>query len=324
VKLVMKHLFGPVNSRRLGISLGIDLVPFKTCSLNCVYCECGRTSRLTASPAEFAPTDEVIAELRMYLASQPRLDAITFSGSGEPTLHSGIGRIIDVIKDEFPGYRVVVLTNGTLLWREAVRRSLLRADVIIPSLDALGEEAFKKISRPAPGITPRRLLDGLVRLRGEFAGRILLEIFIVPGVNDSEEELSRLAEACGRIRPDRIQINSLDRPGSEKWVRPASAEELARARSFFSGFEVDIIGKPGPRAATGAARPGGGLDEAVRATLERRPSTVEDLCRALGASPGKIEKTLAGLASRGLITTSELSRGTFYAIKKEGPKRGGA
>lgn len=317
----MKHLFGPVNSRRLGISLGIDLVPFKTCSLNCVYCECGKTSRLTSSPAEYAPTDEVIAELRMYLVSGPRLDALTFSGSGEPTLHSGIGRIIDVIKDEFPGYRVVVLTNGTLLWREAVRRSLLRADVIVPSLDAVSDQAFRKIARPAPGVTPKRLVEGLARLRDEFSGEILLEIFIVPGVNDSEEELSLLAEACARVRPDRVQINSLDRPGAERWVDPLSADDLARAKSFFSAFEVDIIGKPGSRGEMETARLKEGLAAAVEATIGRRPSTLDDLCRALGAPPREVEKVLAGLSSKGLLEVRELSRGTFYSIKKEGHKR---
>ncbi len=314
----MKHLFGPVNSRRLGISLGIDLVPFKTCSLNCVYCECGKTSKLTASPAEFAPTDEVIAELRMYLDSKPRLDAITFSGSGEPTLHVGIGRIIDVLKDEFPGYTVVVLTNGTLLWREAVRRSLLRADIIVPSLDAVSEDAFKKIARPAPGVTAKRLMDGLVGLRGEFAGKLLLEIFIVPGVNDTDAELSLLAEACGRIRPDRVQINSLDRPGAEKWVEPLSAEGLERIKGFFPGFDVDIIGKPGSRGDMESARKKSDLTMAVTATIGRRPSTIDDLCRALGASAGEVEIVIAGLSSKGLLEVNELRRGTFYSIKKRG------
>ncbi len=313
----MKHLFGPVDSRRLGISLGVDLVPLKTCSLNCVYCECGKTTKLTASPAEFVPTDEVIAELRMYLDSRPRLDAVTFSGSGEPTLHSGIGRIIDVIKDEFSGYTVVVLTNGTLLWREPVRRSVLRADIIVPSLDAVSEGAFKKIARPAPGLTPGRLVEGLVRLREEFAGKILLEIFIVPGVNDTDEELGLLREACGRIRPDRVQINSLDRPGAEKWVCPLSAGDLARVKEFFSGFEVDIIGKPGSRNEMELKRKVDDLAVSVVATIGRRPSTVEDLCRALGASSGEVEKVLADLSSKGLLEARELPRGMFYSIKKK-------
>jgi wyosine [tRNA(Phe)-imidazoG37] synthetase (radical SAM superfamily) len=317
VKLVMKYLFGPVNSRRLGVSLGIDLVPFKTCSLNCVYCECGKTGKLTASPAEFAPTDEVIAELRMYLDSKPRLDALTFSGSGEPTLHSGIGRIIGMIKDEFPGYTVVVLTNGTLLWRETVRRSLLRADVIVPSLDAVSEDAFRKIGRPAPGVTPGRLVDGLVRLREEFAGKILLEVFIVPGINDTDEELSLIADACARIRPDRVQINSLDRPGAEKWVDPLSAEDLERVRGFFSGFSAEIIGKPGSRGEMELFRKADELAVSVTATIGRRPSTMDDLCRALGASAGDVERVLADLSSRGLLEVRELRRGTFYSIKKK-------
>src|SRR5208337_2577115 len=134
----MKYLFGPVNSRRLGISLGVDLVPFKTCSLNCVYCESGATT------AEYVPTDDVISELDRFLSVSPNIDVITFSGSGEPTLHAGIGRIIGHLKLKYPAYKVAVLTNGTLLWNPGVRKSLARADMVIPSLDAVSPGVFNK------------------------------------------------------------------------------------------------------------------------------------------------------------------------------------
>src|SRR4030067_1281242 len=119
----MKYLFGPFNSRRLGMARGVALVPYKTCPLNCVYCECGETTRLTAAVAEYVPTDDVIAELDGYLSGSPRLDAVTFSGSGEPTLHSGIGRIIDFLKNKYPRYPVAVLTNGVMLWNPGARKS---------------------------------------------------------------------------------------------------------------------------------------------------------------------------------------------------------
>jgi wyosine [tRNA(Phe)-imidazoG37] synthetase (radical SAM superfamily) len=162
----MKYLFGPVNSRRLGISLGVDLVPFKTCSLNCVYCESGGTTAITSTIAEYVPTDGVISELDRFLSVSPALDVITFSGSGEPTLHAGIGRIIAHLKQKYPAYKVVVLTNGTLLWDPGVRESLSGADIVIPSLDAVSPGIFDKIARPAAGITPERVIRGLAEFRG--------------------------------------------------------------------------------------------------------------------------------------------------------------
>ena len=152
----MKYLFGPVNSRRLGISLGVDLVPHKTCSLNCVYCECGDTTTLTSAIAEYVPTGDVIAELDGYLSGSPRLDVVTFSGSGEPTLHAGIGKILRHLKERYPQYKVAVLTNGTLLHDPGVRKSIAMADIVVPSLDAVGPEAFARICRPAAGITLKK------------------------------------------------------------------------------------------------------------------------------------------------------------------------
>ena len=191
----MKYCFGPVNSRRFGISLGVDLVPYKTCSLNCVYCECGETTTATSTIDEYVPTDDVIAELDEYLSGAPRLDVVTFSGSGEPTLHAGIGRIIRHIKKRFPQYRVVVLTNGTMLWDRHVRLSIAEADIVVPSLDAVSPGAFARICRPTDDITPGKVVDGLIEFRKEFRGKLYLEIFIVPGVNDTIEELAMLKKA---------------------------------------------------------------------------------------------------------------------------------
>ena len=161
----MRYLFGPVISRRLGISLGIDLLPFKTCSLDCIYCECGKTKNLTDQIQEYVPTEEVISELQVFLTDKPKLDVITFAGSGEPTLHSGIGQIIKFLKKNFPEYKICVLTNGTLLYQKKVRQSILDADIIIPSLDAVSKEVFEKIAKPAEGITPEKLIEGLIALK---------------------------------------------------------------------------------------------------------------------------------------------------------------
>lgn len=310
----MKYLFGPVNSRRLGISLGVDLVPFKTCTLDCVYCECGRTTGQTEAIREYVPTDEVIGELNAYLSGGPRLDVITFSGAGEPTLHGGIGRIIDFLKEHFPAYRVAVLTNGTLLSLPDVRRSLLRADVIIPSLDAVSEEAFVKIGRPLRDITPARLVDGLKALRGEFRGKIFVEIFLIPGVNTGAGELALLKKACLNIRPDGIQLNSLDRPGTEEWVRSASRRELEEAKAFFSPLPVEIVGRPREDMDFRATR-----DDAIPsilATLERRPSTLADLSLATGMEADGLSVLIRDLLKKNLIEEREQERGTFYMLKK--------
>jgi len=300
----MKYLFGPVNSRRLGLSLGVDLVPFKTCSLNCVYCECGCTTALTARVEEHVPTDGVIAELDAYLAPRPRLDVITFSGSGEPTLHSGIGRIIDHIRSAHPGYRTALLTNGTLFWREDVRRAVLGADTIVPSLDAAGEEAFARINRPAQGITAAIVVDGLVSLAREYRGELIMEVFIVPGINDGADELGRIRDACERIRPAKIQLNALDRPGTEHWVQPAGRADLERARELFTGFNVEVIARRALRdvqAGGGEAR--ADLERALLATLERRPSTRDDLERTLSVSPDALSRALDALLGEGAVET---------------------
>ena len=171
---------------------------------------------------------EVIAELDEFLATAPDLDYVTFAGSGEPTLHSGIGEIISFIKDRYPCYRVAVLTNSALFTDPGVRAALMRADLVVPSLDAVSEEVFVKINRPSPGITAGQVLEGLLDFAREYTGEVWLEIFIVPGVNDTDKELRLLKDAVTAINPDRVQVNTLDRPGAEDWVRPAAPEAIER------------------------------------------------------------------------------------------------
>lgn len=308
----MKYLFGPVNSRRLGISLGVDLVPYKTCTLNCVYCECGATSKLTSDIAEYVPTEAVLDELDRFLAASPRLDAITFSGSGEPTLHSGIGAIINHLKKKFPRYKIVVLTNSTLLWNPDVRRAISGADIVVPSLDAVSADAFSKIGRPARDITPEKVIDGLVRFRNEYKGLIYLEIFIIPGINDTELELAKLKEACVTIHPDRIQINSLDRPGAEDWVEPLDRHALEAIRDFFKPLETDIIGKPVARLSAG--RHASDLMKSIVNVLSRRPSTMEDILVALDADTADLKTTLDAMMASGMVAVERLERGDFYRM----------
>jgi wyosine [tRNA(Phe)-imidazoG37] synthetase (radical SAM superfamily) len=309
----MKYLFGPVNSRRLGISLGIDLLQRKICTLDCVYCECGHTAELTEYIDDYSPAWDVIGELDEFLASKPVLDAITFSGTGEPTLCRSIGEIIDHIKKKYPHYKIVVLTNGTMLYLPEVRERLKNSDVVIPSLDAVSDEVFQKIYRPVQGATSEKLVYGIKQFRKEFKGKIILEIFIIPGLNDTDIELSLLKKTCEEIEPDGIQLNTLDRPSAAKWIRRAESEELEKIRDFFKPLQAEIIGKPiGKTEAAG----GNHLQERIIATLKRRPSTAEDLFSALGSDKNSIEILMADMKREGIIHIEKNTRGEFYILNR--------
>ncbi len=311
----MKYLFGPVNSRRLGLSLGIDLVPSKTCSLNCLYCECGCTTLLTDRIDEYVPTADVLRELEDFLSPGPKLDVVTFSGSGEPTLHSGIGAVISFLKDRFPQYRIVVLTNGTMLWKDEVRKALMRADMVVPSLDAVSEEVFARMLRPAPGITAERTVHGILRFSREYRGSLVIEVFILPGVNDSPAELEKIRRVCLEAGPQSVQLNRLDRPGAEDWVESAGDERMAEIRALFRPLNVSVVGGPPEDASrTFTVRD---IDDLVIATVSRRPSTLEDLVSALGISRGEILRTLERLAVEGRLSAVDMDRGRFYRLKQD-------
>ena len=307
--MAYRYLFGPVCSRRLGTSLGVDLVPLKTCTFNCVYCECGQTTSLTRERREYVPTDRVIAEVDGYLARAPDLDYVTFAGSGEPTLHSGIGEIISFIKDRYPRYRVAVLTNSALLTDPDVRAALMQADLVVPSLDAVSEEVFQEINRPCPGLTAGQVLAGLETFAREFTGEIWLEVFIVPGLNDTEEEILCLRDAIAAIDPDCVQVNTLDRPGTEVWVRPAPPLALERIASMLGG-NAEVIGA----ACMGRALPpkAGEVIDLLLATIRRRPCTIGDLAGILGLRPAEVSKCLRVLEAEGRVELVRETRGVFY------------
>ncbi len=308
--MTYKHLFGPVPSRRLGVSLGIDLVPYKTCTLNCVYCECGRTTDLTVERKEYIPTDEILAELDDYLKKRPELDYITFSGSGEPTLHSGVGRITGFLKEKYPEYKVAVLTNGTLFHDKAIREEIKDADLVIPSLDAASEGAFRSVNRPHGSLSVESMMEGLIKLREEFSGGYWLEVFIVPGLNDSEEELKAMKAAVDRMSPDRVQINTLDRPGAESWVMPAQKAALDRIASLLGG---EVIAKFKSRKSVKSFSKD--VEEEIISTLRRRPCTARELSTIMGMHLNEVNKYLQTLLSSGRIISEEKERGTFFRLK---------
>lgn len=305
------YIFGPVPSRRLGMSLGIDLIPKKVCSLNCVYCEVGETTRLTTERKEYIPFEKLKYELQEFFRmNHPDPDYITFSGSGEPTLNTRIGDIIDLVKYEKPHIPVAVLTNGTLLYDRAVRNSLLKADVVLPSLDAATDEVFRAINRPHPSLTMGKYIEGLIEFRKEYAGRIHLEVFILPGYNDGESHILALKKAIPGIRPDRIQLNTLDRPGNVKNLRAATRTELVKIADMLDMTPVDIIAEAQKRKETVAYRKD--AETAILETISRRPCTVDDLSEILGLHINEINKYLDVLESEKKIETVRQERGVFY------------
>lgn len=238
-----KFIFGPINSRRLGKSLGVDLVTAKTCSLDCIYCEAKATTNLTLSRKEYVPAEKVTAELDAVLKNIPKPDYITFSGAGEPTLNSAIGRVIDHIKKYHPECPVCLLTNGLLLGDAALQKELSRLDLIIPSLDASSEEEYSYINRPYPGETLEKLFSGLCSFRRNVPVKMALEIFVVPGVNDSDESIDRFYRLVKCIEPDLIHLNTLDRRGVIADLSPASQERMEKFASVLGNIApAEIFG----------------------------------------------------------------------------------
>lgn len=307
-----KYLFGPVPSRRLGMSLGVDLVPHKVCSLNCVYCECGRTTSLTTERDEYIPYDEVVGEIAHYLEHNPDPDYITFSGSGEPTLNSRIGEVLHFIKSE-SNVPVAVLTNGTLFYDKAVREELLEADVVLPSLDAAEELAFRKINRPWHKLNIPEYIKGLVDFRKEYSGQIWLEVLVIPGLNDTRENLHALKEAFLKIHPDEIQLNTLDRPGTVENIRAATRKELQDIVDFWNLPQVKIIAAAPNRKKIISYR--GDTESAILETIKRRPCTLEDLHKILGLHLNEVNKYLDVLEDEKKIVSVREKRGLFYKVK---------
>jgi wyosine [tRNA(Phe)-imidazoG37] synthetase (radical SAM superfamily) len=317
--MAQKHIFGPVLSRRLGLSLGIDLIPFKTCSYDCAYCECGHTTSKTITRQDFFPTDEVMAELRVALASRPHLDSITLAGSGEPTLARSLGPVIAFVKREYPEYTMSVLTNGSLLNIRNVQDELLPADRIIPTLTSTFQHTFERIHNPHQSLSIDAIINGMVQFRSMYEGAIWLEVFIIPGLNTTDKELAGLKMAIDRIDPDLVQLNTVDRPPAEEWVGAATGAELERVRRVLGRPGIEIADQRLPVSLEAQANVAS--TDLIRATLCRRPSTVEDLVRTTGLSGGEVAKILGALERGGEVTSQRGTRGVFYAICQE-PENG--
>lgn len=302
-----RFLFGPIPSRRLGYSLGVDLFETKVCTHNCPYCECGPTRQLVTERREFVPYDDVAAELRAFLP-HAGLDYVTFSGNGEPTLYSRLGDLVRLIRSlcDTP---VAIITNSALVMRADVRAELALADVVMPSLDAVSQDAMDRINMADPSITAEDMIEGLVEFRREFSGRIDLEIFFCKGLNDDPHEVDLLASAARRIGADRVQLNTVDRPPAMKLAQPLSRAEMESIAAHFAGLPVEVIGRfahDDAPVATGDPR------AQILAMIERRAVDEADLIRALGLAEPDARAVLDSLVAEGRIRRVEFDGRPHY------------
>ncbi len=297
-------------SRRLGVSLGIDVVPSNVCSFDCIYCELGGTAKKTAERKEYVPTAEVDAALEEFFAGyKAHIDYVTFSGSGEPTLHSNIAHFIDKVKS-LTDTPVAVLTNGSLLIDPRVRADLMGANLIIPSLDAATQEVFAGVNRPVHGIKVAEIIEGIRLLVREFEGEVWLEILIVEGVNDGEAEIEALARAARRIGPSRTQIGTVVRPPAQGDVAPVDTERLEEIASRFAG-RVETI--PAFRS-VGERDHSKRQVERIIAMLKIRPETLDELSSSLGMHPRELLKYIDALEESEGIREVEYEGKTYYAV----------
>ena len=304
----MRYLFGPVPSRRLGFSLGIDAIPFKTCSFNCIYCELGKTTHLSIKPKAYTDPSHILKELETFFKREhPPVDYITIGGSGEPTLNANIGEIISQVKG-LNIAPVAVLTNGSLLWREDVASRLLEADIILPSLDTVRQETFLKLNRPHPALKIERIIMGLKEFRRNFSGKFWLEVLFVKGVNDKISEIYELKQVLDEIEPDCIHLNTVVRPPAEDTAHPLNKEELMKIREIL-GKKATIIADFKGKA---EARPPLGIEEKILDMLGRRPCTLEDIVNISGIHIQEGIKILQNLIHAGKVRYQVYEDRGFY------------
>ncbi len=299
------HVFGPVPSRRLGRSLGVDLVPLKTCSYDCIYCQLGPTTCKTVERKEWVPLDEVTAEVREKLATEP--DYITLSGSGEPTLYARLGELVSAIKSS-TDIPVAVLTNGSLLSDPDVRAGLAEADLVVPSLDAGDEALFRHINRPHEAITFDRMVDGLVAFRDAYRGAYWLEMFLLGGMTALAAEVDKIGRVIDRIRPDKVQLNTVTRPPAEDFALPVTREDMERLAARL-GDRAEVIAdfRGVHREREFAAR-----REDVLDLLRRRPCTLDDVAAGLGLHANEAVKYVTELQERGAVAPEIRGEHTYY------------
>lgn len=313
----LQYVYGPVPSRRLGRSLGVDLVPFKTCTCDCVYCQLGRTTAKTTERREYVPVGDVLSELREKLASGGPCDYIGLAGSGEPTLHSGIGTILREVK-RMTKVPVAVLTNGTLLWKDEVQEELMEADLVMPSLDAGDERLFRWVNRPHEDISFDRMVAGLVSFTRRFRGEVWLEVLLIDGVTGFPSHVERIAALVGEIAPARVQLNTVSRPPAELFAHPVPEARLHALASLFPGRVEVLAASQGTGPAKGPAP--GTSEVEILTLLRRRPCTAGDVAEGLGIHLNEVLKHLDRLRVNGLVNAVAAGGRSYYTVTGSGSR----
>ena len=307
----MNYVFGPVPSQRLGQSLGIDPIPLKTCNWNCVYCQLGRTVPLTNERKEYVPSEEILAQVKDALASHrsDEIDWVTFVGSGEPTLHSRLGELIQGVKS-ITDKPVAVITNGALLYRSEVRQELIPADAVLPSLDAGNQQLYRKLNRPWPELTFERHLEGLSAFRQEYKGKLWVEVMLIKGLNDTEETLHEIASVIATIKPDLVHLGLPTRPPAETWVQPTDDIGLVRALSILGDVAEVVHPAQGSFDLSGYEN----VVDAVIGIITRHPIRHDELVQLLGQwSSEQVSETLENLEASGRAQTVERNGIRFWS-----------
>ncbi len=306
--MAQKYVYGPVKSRRLGTSLGVDIVPMKTCSFDCVYCQLGGGFPTTVKRDSFVPVETVLAQIKDKLSSPSDPDYITLGGSGETTLSTDFGKIAASVKEIY-GLPVCLLTNGALLWMDEVLEDCAQMDVIVPNLDACDEETFQRINRPHPSLSFENVVKGLVRLREKFCGNIWLEIFLVPGINDSQEQIRAFRRLTEEIRPDKIQLNTAVRPPAEKSVRAMNYKRLENICSRLGPQAEVIISDPEQKKNWENISESDIID-----LLQRRPCTSEDIASTCKKNADDVEEMVKKLVEQGKVKVTENDGKKFFKV----------
>lgn len=309
-----QHIYGPVSSRRLGRSLGIDLVPFKTCTYDCIYCQLGRTTNRTIERKEYVPVDTVVAELKRQLLSCPQPDYISLAGSGEPTLNSRIGELIAQIKN-LTNIPVAVLTNGSLLWMKKVQEALMPADLVLPSLDAGDENIFRHVNRPHVNISFERMIEGIVSFTKKFPKEVWLEVFLLGGITGIAAEVEKIAALVQHIAPARVQLNTVSRPPTEEFASAVSHEQMKQFCALIPGI-VEIISETQISEPTAWSANKTNPTELV-ALLSRRPCTVEGIALGLGLKPNEVIKLIDDMVKSGVVVMKRGGEKVFYSIARK-------
>ena len=306
----MKYFYGPVPSRRLGFSLGVDLTPQKTCSFDCVYCQVGKTPKTTLARFRSVDLNQLKEELRNILKKKPKIDYITFSGSGEPTLHKDLNKIIRTIKTITKNkYPICMITNSSLLYRKSIRKELKAVDIAVPSLDAADSVTFNKINRPDKRLTFKKIVGGLVAFRREFKGKIWLEVMLIKGINDSLIHAKKLKKLINKIKPDKVQLNLPVRPSVMKVSIP-DKKRVEKIKEILSDdIPIEVASYPFRRSQKRFSK---NIDQNILRYLKRRPASTKDLINSLGITRTKLINTLKKLISKKAIKKKNIQGKIFF------------